>query len=376
MEKKTAKYTVQVTYTKDNTTDTADVWVDVAGGQSSGVTTDFNVKDNAALTADKAKAALSTASTTAIGKLANGKNVKYSWASDENGTALNVDTSDSDGKTAYVIIDYGDGTKQAVAVNIHVKSQKEQHSGKIKVNNDETNPIRTHVNANQNYGLDTSVAIDGLTEGKDYTLSWLGDAPDVTDANLTNGEKTAKYTVQVTYTKDNTTDTADVWVDVAGGQSSGVTTDFNVKDNAALTADKAKAALSTASTTAIGKLANGKNVKYSWASDENGTALNVDTSDSDGKTAYVIIDYGDGTKQAVAVNIHVKSQKEQHSGKIKVNNDETNPIRTHVNANQNYGLDTSVAIDGLTEGKDYTLSWLGDAPDVTDANLTNGEKDS
>ncbi|MDF7639197.1 Rib/alpha-like domain-containing protein [Lactobacillus sp. ESL0791] len=283
--------------------------------------------------------------------------------------------NDKNGKqTAHIKVNYDDGTSQIVDVPISVTSQKDQNKNNIKVNNGETNPIRTHVNADKNYGLNTSVTIPGLTEGTDYSLSWAS-APDVTAANLTNGEKKAKYTVNITY-KDNTSDTADVWVDVVGGESSEVTTNFNVKDNAALTADKAKAALSTASTTAIGKLANGKNVKYSWASDENGTALNVDTSDSDGKTAYVIIDYGDGTKQAVAVNIHVKSQKEQHSGKIKVNNDETNPIRTHVNANQNYGLDTSVAIDGLTEGKDYTLSWLGDAFSVTDANLTNGEKDS
>ncbi|MDF7639693.1 Rib/alpha-like domain-containing protein [Lactobacillus sp. ESL0791] len=342
-----------ITYRDGSVSDDKDVTVKVVGGQANmeGVVVDLN----AAPTENDAKAALTADSLAKIGTLVD----SYTWTRNSDGSGT-VDTAHpGDNNSAYVVIHYSDGTTQKVHVKLHVKGLSEQYSDVSSISS-----INTHVGADLNKALKEATSVTGLTYGSDYTVSWKpSDTPDISANYLVNGTKTISGTAIITYRDGSVSADKTVSVTVVGGQANqaGVT----VGVGAVLTENDAKSALSRESLNAVSSQA----ASYSWARNSNGTG-DVDTSQSgNNDSAYVVIHYSDGTTQSVKVNLHIIGMSDMYADKITVN-----AINTHVGADINAALAPAITVTGLTSGTDYRVTWKTSAPDITEADLTDGAK--
>ncbi|MDF7639690.1 Rib/alpha-like domain-containing protein [Lactobacillus sp. ESL0791] len=355
--KPTANCTAKVTYSDGTTSDLISFTVDVVGGQANMEGTVVNLGE--APTADDAALALTDQSKSKISTLVAPN--AYTWAKNVDGSGP-VDVNHfGDNNSAYVVIHYLDGTIQTVKVKLHVKSMSEQYANKVTVT-----PIDTHVGVNPTQVLKNAISVTGLTYGtdRDYTVIWKpSDTPDFGAYYLANGTKSISGTAIINYHDGSSSAEQTVSGTVVGGQPlpAGITVDVN----AALTSDDAKAALTPESVAAIGL----KATSYSWCAAANGTG-SVDTSTPGANnSAYVLIEYTDGIKQAVKVNLYIKSMSEQYTDKISVA-----PINTHVGADMNGLLVDKVTVTGLADNK-YTVSWQT-PPDINDTGLSlAGKKD-
>ncbi|MDF7683435.1 Rib/alpha-like domain-containing protein [Lactobacillus sp. ESL0679] len=280
------------------------------------------------LTGEQAKAALDQAENAKI--LAQYPNAKFTWAANNDGTGT-IDTSKAGNPAAYVVVDYGDGTKQVVPVDLTVKSQADTNDGVLDAS--EAVPITTHVADGLHNEvkvpeftdpdwIKANVAIGGVDDSSTLIdhLSW-NDAQPTTVGNNQQIEVVAHY-------KDSSTSAPfKLNVNVLGARK---------KDNLPTTVcvnstpgeAEAKNALNLDDVKAID--AQYPNAKYSLAENSDGTGT-VDTSEAGTKTAYVVIDFGDGTKQIVPIDLKVDdSTNAENNHPVAADENAISPILTHL----------------------------------------------
>ncbi|WEV51836.1 Rib/alpha-like domain-containing protein [Lactobacillus sp. ESL0731] len=258
-------------------------------------------------------------------------NVKYRWATSADGSGT-VDTSKVGSSQPYVVVDYGDGTIQTVQVDLTIKSQADSNTGNIDATQAAT--ITTHL-AN---GLHSEVKVPEFTDpawikdniklndGSDDSsakidhLSWDGAQPDT----IGDGQS---LNVVAHYKDGSTSAPFKLPVNVIGAEKK---TDkpTTVKVNSEPGEAEAKNALILEQVQKI----DGQypNVKYSFAKNSDGTGK-VDTSTPGTSSAYVVVDYGDGTKQTVKIDLTVGSERDAdilHPVVAPVN--ATEPIKAHL----------------------------------------------
>ncbi|WEV37630.1 Rib/alpha-like domain-containing protein [Lactobacillus sp. ESL0677] len=252
-------------------------------------------------------------------------NVKYRWATSADGSGT-VDTSKVGSSQPYVVVDYGDGTIQTVQVDLTIKSQADANTGNIDATQAAT--ITTHL-AN---GLHSEVKVPEFTDpawikdniklndGSDDSsakidhLSWEGAQPDT----IGDGQS---LNVVAHYKDGSTSAPFKLPVNVIGAEKK---TDkpTTVKVGSEPGEAEAKNALILEQVQKID--AQYQNVKYSFAKNSDGTGK-VDTSTPGTSSAYVVVDYGDGTKQTVKIDLKVDNERDA---------DKNNPVAATVNATE------------------------------------------
>lgn len=404
--------------------DAFNIRVNVIGGEADNtVRTKINRDATAAAAAnnefkldqnsDKAKAALTNASIAALTPTSGSYSYpvdSYTWAGDASDTtavdtswSASTDSSNPADRTAYVILHYHDGSKQAVKVNIHINSDAERiASGDITAQGDGI--YQTHVGAKINDTLtepDNHRNVD-LTRDISFrdsdrnpmfvdasgnpTWTFAGfasavgstyrpsnvdlDAADLTDGKHDITNLYAKLTLpdgSTTYVKMNH---VYVYGGYAHADDSDGTRFTKVNNGASLTAGQAKAAIANNATLTDASVVGSLNqaTSFTWAKDTTGTALTAaDTSWRAGdavsnlnRTAYVIIGYADNTKQAVEDHYDVRKDAEMidptNTGRYNANRATyTTHVGANINGPTNVGnVDLKNAI-GFRDSADHTL---------------------
>ncbi|MDF7672221.1 Rib/alpha-like domain-containing protein [Lactobacillus sp. ESL0701] len=310
-------------------------------------------------------------------------NIKYSWAKNSDGTGT-VDTSIKGMQTAYVVVDYGDGTKQIVEVSLNVDetNAKENHPVAAAVN--ATNPILTHLvhdSATGNPVAKTPAyfkndkeqmkqVITGVNWDQVDFLTWAAAGSSVP------GEQNVQVIVH--YLDGSISDPVTVKANIIGVQHldvAGVTTNTEVTPGTQPTPEQAKAALGQELNVAD-LLRAYPNATFAWASKSDGTGT-IDTSKLGPKNAYVVVNYGDGTKQVVKVPLNVTNDAGNPggSGNSGTPSDNTQPIGGSVTVPQGTDLsqDTKYAEQAISNSASLpmgtTYKWQ-QTPDTSVAGKT------
>ncbi|WEV71440.1 Rib/alpha-like domain-containing protein [Lactobacillus sp. ESL0785] len=325
------------------------------------------------LTAAQAKDALDQTENAAI--LAKYPTATFTWAANSDGTGT-IDTSQAGTPAAYVVVDYGDGTKQVVQVDLTVKSQADANESKLDAT--QAVPITTHVAdglhnevqvpefTDPNWIKD-NIALDGVTDSSTLIdhLSWNGTQP----ATVGDGQQ---IEVVAHYKDGSTSAPFKLNVNVLGARKKD-NLPTTVRVNSTPGEAEAKNALNLDDVMKID--AQYPNAKYSLAENNDGTGV-VDTSAPNESTAYVVIDFGDGTKQIVPINLKVDdSTNAENNHPTAADENATTPILTHLVHDSGTGNPVALSPDSFTDqdkmktvikGVDWTqvdyLTWAAVGP--------------
>ncbi|WEV40796.1 Rib/alpha-like domain-containing protein [Lactobacillus sp. ESL0681] len=296
--------------------------VNVIGAQSADKSTKIAVSSK--LTTEQAKAALTPESVAEIEAKYPG--VTYDWASQPNGTGR-IKTGQEGSPDAYVVVNYPDHTLQTVKVDLQVVSQAASYDNELSLvdtaavtmhvasDEDATVPVKEFTDLNW---IKDNIKLDNEADSskKIKKVIWKTEAPDISASDI--GQQ-VHGRIKIVY-KDGSTSTKSLSlpVNVIGGQAQADPTTVVVGTD--LTPEQAQNALTTESITAI--KAKYPKAEFSWAAQADGSGQ-VDTSKTGAKTAYVVVDYGDGTNQIVAVPLTVNSKD---SGSSVAGTTEVTPI--------------------------------------------------
>lgn len=313
---------IKITF-NDGTSVTRDINVKVIGNKKSDTPTTITVSDDSSkLNEARAKAALDRDDLLATD--AKYPNATYSWAANSDGTGT-VDISHSGSQQPYVIIDYGDGTKEAVQVDLTVN--EEPTSGATYHPETNGGSVTTHMSTNgvvmppeftDPSKMGAFMQIPGVADLSSVVdnLTWSNDAPTTVGDNQ-------QFDVIVHYKDNSVSDAFSINVNVLSAKKTDTPTVIAAGDN--LTADDAEAALDPTENAKI--IAKYPNAKFSWAANADGTGT-INPNTVGDSQPYVVVDYGDGTTQIVQVDLSIKSQADTNEGNLDVT--QAVPITTHI----------------------------------------------
>ena len=318
--------------------------------------------------------AMSTADQTTLTKLHDaGFGTTYEWVANANGDALGengyntIYSSAHTTEPAYIKVTYHKGTgtsaaadgSQVIKVTLNINHNNTKYNvGTINGSSVTVHAITGTPTAAQetpdiftNADKDHFQDIIALTQANDGTavsgsslarlidhIEWKT-APNF--ASLTNGTPQTAQAI-IHYVGGSISKAFDIKVNVIGGEANeSVRTKINRNKTLTLDQDStsAKAALTEASINNLTPTNGNYSYpvdSYSWAGDATDTTT-VDTSWNTttesthpaDRTAYVILHYHDGSKQAVKVNIHINSDAES----THINTDTTDPTGKHITGN-------------------------------------------
>ncbi|MDF7669585.1 Rib/alpha-like domain-containing protein, partial [Lactobacillus sp. ESL0703] len=257
---------IKITF-KDGTSVTKDINVKVIGNKKSDTPTTVTAdSDSSKLNESRAKAALNHDDLLVTD--AKYPNATYSWAANSDGTGT-VDISHSGSQQPYVIIDYGDGTKEAVQVDLTVNEKPT--SGATYHPELTSGSVTTHISTNgvvmppeftdpSKMGDFMQIpGVDDLSSVVD-NLTWANDIPTTVGDNQ-------QFNVIVHYKDNSLSDAFLINVNVLSAKKTDTPTVIAVGDN--LTASQAEAALDPTENAKI--IAKYPNATFSWAANADGT---------------------------------------------------------------------------------------------------------
>ncbi|MDF7639454.1 BspA family leucine-rich repeat surface protein [Lactobacillus sp. ESL0791] len=331
----------------------------------------------AASTTDPASA-LTATSVTAINNQF-GNNVTYSWSTSPDGVV--APTSDTTGKggikSIYVIIDYGDGTTQAVPVTLNVKDMSTEYpdvgyiggTKSIHAVDDSTDaPTLNFAAMIGDLRYNSTTSPTAFPAGKIAALEWAS-ATNSVPGYTTNkiGPQTGQ--VQIRYSDGSISKPLDIHFNVEGATVTNHTKTYPCGEVPSA-ADFLDGTNGTQAPSSYG-------ASYKWVDAINHQELAV--NDAKGTVAAAIeVTYHDGVKtthQYLPVTLVLQTVADQHAGEFT-----SNSLTTHVGVDpNNFNVHSYVTNHGsLAEGQganDYQIVWQTQ-PDTSATGLKDdGTKD-
>ncbi|MDF7639785.1 BspA family leucine-rich repeat surface protein [Lactobacillus sp. ESL0791] len=357
---------IAATYTDGTTGGSTGLQVNVVGGKSDPYAiTATGVDVNTALTDTNAKAALLNA-----GNITDAyPNATFEWATSASGEHA-PSTSTAGTQRVYIIINYGDGTKQEVPVILKVNNTSSKYSGilyngsalSIHAADDSTvvpdlnfNAMKSSLTHTVTAGIATTH--DPIPASKISELNWATETnsiPGYTTKDI--GTQNAK--LQIKYDDNSISDPFIVPITVKGAKVL-VTNKAYLRGNVPSAADF----LSDAS---LGQKSDSDSLgaSYKWVDVATHQELtNLNSTEGIVKAA-IEVDYHDGTHQYLPVKLAIGNWAQYYRDKVRISN-----FTTHIGANiTDASLNSHIVVTGLTPNVDYRLTWAA-KPDTSAAGL-------
>ncbi|MDF7639783.1 BspA family leucine-rich repeat surface protein [Lactobacillus sp. ESL0791] len=352
-------------YMDDTTGASIKLKVNVIGGKSnSAASTATGVSTGPAatvLTEANAEAALSNASTVTSAYPA----ATFAWSKSASSVIPfeDADTETAGTQNVYIIINYGDGTTQAVPVKLKLNNTASLDN----LSYDQAYPLHIHAtddNTNKPL-LDMSFIrahLNGITDPTAVsTITWSTEnnsVPDHTTSNINAVGEPADGYLQVNYTDGSHSDRIKVPVMVEGAQV--------LATNQAYLQGTVPAAAAFMSNSTLGEKApSSYNASYKWVDAATRQEL-TDLNNTKGiVNAAIEVAYSDNTHQYLPVKLNLQTYAEYYKNEVR-----TNDFNTHIGVIvDDSSLSRHISVNGLANTA-YSLAWTS-KPDTSAAGLNS-----